>query len=360
MKTFLDSKLFKKTVIPLSAAIVFIAVIVLISMSLSSGQNIAAAETLPSPSATQQPEPTQMPTPMPRKAYIPDPSELADVPKPAHLWTTEGFINAAYDSESLLVGWDTVEGADYYLLCVLDESDNIIQREILWADVDGWPLFGYCGERVLLIAYQDMGEDSAEDDVIVGAFAKAAQPLPSDLPDDGMPEPPPGLNKYYIIVDKEDHAFATFTYDENFEYTKLVVTYPCAIGRSSRMTPAGTFEISSKGRWKHWNDGSYSPYYTKFTSGLYFHGAIYRSRNGASMKPKSYNQIGTNASSGCIRTTMVGARWVYFNCPAGTVVEIVESSDLVDNPGLPPIDPEYPRWDPTDPNKPKSTAEPAQ
>ncbi len=65
-----------------------------------------------------------------------------------------------------------------------------------------------------------------------------------------------------------------------------------------------------------------------------------------------YNDIGTAASSGCLRTTFEGAKWVYYNCPAGTIVKIVSSSDMVDKVEKPPLDPAYPRWDPTDPDKP--------
>ena len=53
---------------------------------------------------------------------------------------------------------------------------------------------------------------------------------------------------------------------ENLEYTKRVATFPCALGRSRRMTPIGTFAIGSKGAWKFWNTGYYSPYYTKYNN----------------------------------------------------------------------------------------------
>jgi hypothetical protein len=55
-----------------------------------------------------------------------------------------------------------------------------------------------------------------------------------------------------------------------------------------------------------------------------------------------------------VRTTVAGARFVYYNCPAGTVIEIVAETDLVSWPGLPEIDPDFPRWDPTDPGKPEA------
>jgi len=164
-------------------------------------------------------------------------------------------------------------------------------------------------------------------------------------------------NAYRLLLDKDDHALGVFTYDENGEYTVLLHVFPCATGRSKRMTPLGEFEISSKGEWKRWNSSQYSPFYTKYTSGLYIHGALYRSKRGDTLRKGSYEDIGTNATSGCLRTTYEAAKWVYFHCPAGTVIEIVQSSDLIEFPGLVPIDESNPKWDPTDPRKPPAETE---
>lgn len=345
----MKSKVFRTIVLPVLAAIILVVVIVVV-LTRTAGEEMAMADTQ-TETPVPTPIPTPPPTPTPRPAYIPDPDELQQIPALEELDLTEGEINAAYDSESLLIGWNTEEPADYYLLCVLDDEGTILQKDILWGDILQWQLYGYSGSSVLLLSYKDMGEDSAADDELVGAYIKDAAPMNSG---DGTDKPIhiEGLNKYYIIVDKEDNAFAIFTYDENGEYTIKFAEYPCALGRSSRMTPLGTFKISSKGKWKNWRGGQYSPFYTRFTSGLYIHGAIYRAKRGNALIRHSYEEIGKNETSGCVRTTMMGARVVYYVCPAGTVVEIVESSDLVSNPGLTPIDEDNPGWDPTDPNKP--------
>jgi len=354
MSSFFGSKLFINVILPVVSGVVLLAAVAAIVVLQLPPKQSESAQELDLAELAEAVLETPEPTPTPRPAYIPDPDELGGIPNPKYLWLTDDYISAAYDSESLLVGWDTVEKADYYALCVLDEAGEVMQWDILWANISMWQIYGFSGDSVLLIAYRDMGSDSADDDTIVGAYTEQIPPRPETGLEQSAIEAPPGMPKYRVIVDKEDHAFATYTYDENLEYTVHVVTYPCATGRSSRMTPLGEFEISSKGPWKYWGGGSYSPFYTKYTGGLYFHGAIYRSKRGSSMKPRSYNEIGRNKTSGCIRTTMAGARWIYYNCPAGTIVQIVESSDLVDWPGLPEIDPEYPRWDPTDPLKPKS------
>ena len=54
----------------------------------------------------------------------------------------------------------------------------------------------------------------------------------------------------------------------------------------------------------------------------------------------------------------IGACWnvegVVQGDKAGTIIEVVKSSDLVDHVEKIPIDEAYPRWDPTDPEKPVS------
>ncbi len=168
---------------------------------------------------------------------------------------------------------------------------------------------------------------------------------------------------YCIVVDKQDHAFGVFQKDVKGEYSILVETFPCALGRSDRMTPTGTFKTGDKGRWKTWDayeTNEYSPYYTYYTyvdegytGGLYFHGPLYTDKTGDTLISESYEEIGTDATSGCVRTTVAGAYWIYKNCPKGTEVKITAQSDLVSWPGLDAIDSDFPNWDPTDPGKPE-------
>ena len=298
------------------------------------------------------------PTATIREPYIPDPEELQQVPA-FNTLTITGAVEVVRDEadNGLSLTWEMDPDADYYVLCVVDADRQVVRQDILWPDITAWEIPGFRGAGVLLLSYSDMGEDSAQDDMLESALFTDVTSLMYGTDPDATPPPDAeteGLNQYYILVDKTDHAFAVFTYDENGDYTIKVATFPCALGRSSRMTPTGTFSISSKGEWKRWSSGHYSPYYTRYTSGLYIHGPAYNSRSFDRMRAQSYNEIGTDASSGCIRTTVAGARFVYYNCPAGTQIEIVAETDLISWPGLPEIDPDYPTWDPTDPLKPEA------
>ncbi|MHB1314453.1 MAG: L,D-transpeptidase [Christensenellales bacterium] len=322
--------------------------------------------------------PTPSPSPTQRQPYIPDPLELQEIPAISALSLTENYIVAMQDNGILKLSWPADANSDYYVLCVLDGQNIILQRDILHAEISEWELADFQGVSILLVSYKDMGEDGAADDDLVGAYYTliVVPPTPSPTPTVAAPTPKKTtagastprpsataapaapVNKYYIIVDKADNAFAIFELDEHGAYTNKVKSFSCGLGRSGRLTPTGKFTISSKGTWKTWYGGEYSPFYTRYTSGLYFHGPIYTAKRGDAMIPGSYNEIGSNVTSGCVRTTVAGARWVYYNCPAGTVVEIVSSSGLVSNPGKPSIDPNYPTWDPTDPDKPDAPPSP--
>lgn len=330
----------------------FIAVFFIVSLNSNSKKNAEKALEEIEVASTQSittpvPKPTEKPTATPVPIYIPDPEKLQEIPDIDTLEISENYISA---TEKITLNWEEQEEADYYLLCILDDDKNIIQKEILWSNITEWEIANFDGSHVLLLCYEDMGQEGTDDDILVESYmldVKKEEDALQQMMLNVTPE-----DRYLIIVDKEDFSFAVLTLDEDMEYTRVVATFPCALGRSTRMTPTGRFKISSKGDWKEWQTGEYSPYYTRFTSGLYIHGALYSKKTYSSMIGEYYERIGTNHTSGCIRTTIEGARWIYYNCPAETVIKITASSDLVDRVERPEIDPDYPRWDPTDPNKP--------
>jgi len=380
MKPIISSKVFITRILPFAVFIVMLFAVAVVfqqqSHNLSYTKMLADRQAATTSSAAATPTAT----PTPRTAYVPYLSDIQPLPDIATLASTENYLRIQGSGTFLKISWDTVANADYYLLCIFGADQTIVEQEIFKSDVTSWEIANYQGAKVLLFCYQDMGQDGTADDKLLVTYSfepiavvtVTASPTPTPKPTKHTsttvatpvptPVPPPQMNKYFIIVDKADFAFAVFTYDENNQYTKLVATFPCALGRSGRMTPTGTFEIGSKGVWKTWEGYSvpeYSPYYTAYTSGLYFHGPIYTAKSGDSLIASSYDQIGTASSAGCVRTTTRGAKFVYFNCPAGTKVQVVASSDLVSYPGKPAIDPNYPTWDPTDPNKPEAMAGPA-
>ena len=136
---------------------------------------------------------------------------------------------------------------------------------------------------------------------------------------------PPGYTLPYIIYAcKNSHTIAILARDDNGEWTRVVRLYPTGMGRKN-VTDVGFFTLKKKERWHKWGSG-YSPYACKLSIGIYLHGPIYKRKNHNTIRPSYYNCIGTNCSSGCIRTICGCAAWVYYNCPVGTHVIVAQNS----------------------------------
>ena len=301
---------------------------------------------------TIEPEVTPEFTPEPtEKVYIPDVDEIQQLPDAETIVVSSDGLIAQQVDGTLHLDWEEHQEASYYVLAVYNSEYEEVQKDILWSNIITWQVNNFTGGKVILYLYEDKGENGTEDDEMLDAYAYEAESFVSVDEETEVAEIP-GLNKYYLLIDKASFAMGVFTYDENGEYTELLYTFPCGLGESDRMTVVGVWEISSKGPWKAWSTGWFSPYYSKFTAGLYIHGSVYSEKNFSTLSPTSYEKIGTKSTGGCVRTTVEGAEWIYYNCPAGTVIEIVEYSDLLVYPGKPAIDPDYSNWDPTDPSKP--------
>ena len=170
----------------------------------------------------------------------------------------------------------------------------------------------------------------------------APQPRPASQSSSGDALP------YLIYVSKDSFTIAILGRDEEGEFTRLLQTFNTAIGRTSAQTRAGTYTITSKTRWIEWNATQYTPYGTQHSGGLWFHGPIYGAKDPYKLKAVSFNEIGTAATSGCMRTTTSAAAWIYNNCAVGTTVIIANDSKYTSSPWA-KIDAEQ-LFDPTDPD----------
>ena len=86
----------------------------------------------------------------------------------------------------------------------------------------------------------------------------------------------------------------------------------------------------------HLLDGNvYGQYISRITpnDGILFHSVpYYTSGQKDSLEYDEFNKLGTTASAGCVRLSVIDAKWVYDNCGKGTVVTITE--DLPSDPEL--------------------------
>lgn len=117
----------------------------------------------------------------------------------------------------------------------------------------------------------------------------------------------------------------------------------------------GTYSISEKNIWRLTENNTYIQYSSKDSAELLFHSSEYQIQNRNYMNVETYNNIGSsNTSVKGITLTVADAKWIYENCPEGTVVDVIND----ENPDYGSIHanelraiPNGIRWDPTDPDK---------
>lgn len=135
-----------------------------------------------------------------------------------------------------------------------------------------------------------------------------------------------------------------------------VKAFACSTSRTDliaagRGTPTGTFSIKDKLYWHELMGPSWGQYCSHITSDILFHSVPnLRYRDPYSLETWEYNKLGSPASAGCIRLSVMHAKWLFDNVPIGTPVTI---SDHVTKPtGVvieqPPKQSSSKSYDPTD------------
>lgn len=155
------------------------------------------------------------------------------------------------------------------------------------------------------------------------------------LPSHAQPRPAatPQPTKYTLMVDVANQITRAYTYDENGEYTVLVREMICSTGTRRNPTPLGTTIMPKKrARWGYfptWD--SHAQYLTRIDSANAFHSVLYSAADESTLSVKSFEDLGSPASHGCVRLYVSDAKWIYDNCEAGTIITVYEGD----------YDPEY-------------------
>lgn len=165
---------------------------------------------------------------------------------------------------------------------------------------------------------------------------------------------------YYIKVNYLANVVTVYGLDENGAYTVPIKAMVCSTGTS---TPkSGKYKAGARYRWLSLFGGVHGQYATQIVGNILFHSVPYLKKyDPASLEYWEYDKLGTAASMGCIRLSVIDAKWIYENIANGTIVEFYSDS----NPG--PLGKPYAKkisdnenrnWDPTDPdsNNPWHTA----
>lgn len=158
---------------------------------------------------------------------------------------------------------------------------------------------------------------------------------------------------YYIKVNYKANVVTVYSKDETGNYTVPCKAMTCSTGTA---TPtSGKYKIDFKYRWLGLIGGVYGQYCTRIVDNILFHSVPYLTNgDSGSLEYWEYDKLGTTASAGCVRLTVVDAKWIYDNCESGTKVEFYadEEPGPLGKPDTMKIsDYEgYRNWDPTDTN----------
>ncbi len=158
---------------------------------------------------------------------------------------------------------------------------------------------------------------------------------------------------YTIKVNRAKNCITVYAIDENGEYTIPYKAMICSTGLNKDSTPVGVFTTTDKYDWNKLVDGSFGQYCTRIVDSVMFHSLPYFAKEKNRLEFQEFNKLGEPASLGCVRLLVTDAKWIFDNCPPGTVVEIYDDQVSPGPLGKPvfkkiPEDHPYKDWDPSD------------
>ena len=154
--------------------------------------------------------------------------------------------------------------------------------------------------------------------------------------------------KYWLKVNRVANVVTAYKYTNG----KFVPYRAMVCSSGGRNTPRGTYHTLRRYRWKTLMGPVYGQYNTRIHAHYLFHSVWYfNNHNKATVTTQEYNLLGHSRSHGCVRLSVMDAKWIYENCSIGTKVTIYGSR----KPG--PLGKPKPlkvhggmAWDPTDPD----------
>lgn len=155
---------------------------------------------------------------------------------------------------------------------------------------------------------------------------------------------------YCIRINRAANCVTIYGLDENGLYSVPLRAMICSTGTA---TPLGVYSISDRYEWRLLEGDVYGQYSVRICGSILFHSVPYYTPNKDDIEYEEYNKLGEVASLGCIRLKVEDAKWIYDNCPKGTIVDIYDDIEHVGPLGKPTalkINLGC-GWDPTDPDE---------
>lgn len=137
-----------------------------------------------------------------------------------------------------------------------------------------------------------------------------------------------GKSPYYIMVNRKMNTVTVYGVGDDGKYSVPVKAMIASCGRAGHETPTGTFSTpDSRYTWRLMVDGTYGQYASRIQGSILFHSVCYTSANKGKLISSEYDDLGGFASRGCVRLQTIDAKWIYDNCPTGTLVTIYDSNE---------------------------------
>ena len=130
-------------------------------------------------------------------------------------------------------------------------------------------------------------------------------------------------SKYAVEIDLINQIITVY---EGMVGGPIVLQSLCTTGSAKFPTGVGTYKMGDlKERFGYFVAfGQYAQYWSQVVRGVYIHSVMYNSTKLTSMSKSAYRDLGKNVSHGCVRVLPEVAKWIYYNCPPGTVCKIVK------------------------------------
>lgn len=137
--------------------------------------------------------------------------------------------------------------------------------------------------------------------------------------------------RYTIVVDLTNKVTTVYEREGEDPYARVAKQFICTTGTNSDLTPTGSWRLNlRRRRFGYFSQyHCYAQYWVQVVGGIYFHSILYNTPVEGDFTSTSYRALGTQASHGCIRMLVEDIRWIYYNCPPGTlcIVEYGEKNE---------------------------------